>query len=399
MRAATKILLVDDDANLLDGLQRALRRQFVLDTALGGDEALEKIATSGPYALIVADMRMPGMTGIEFLRRVQEVSPDSVRMMLTGNSDLQTAVDAVNEGRVFRYLTKPCAAPELAPILAEGLDQYRMRFVEREVLETTLSGTVKVLMEILSLLDPVVFSRSQRLKDYVHQFCRDTGASSAWENELAAMLSQIGRVTIPRDLIERLAAAVPLTETEETLLARVPELGADLLENIPRLGYVATMVRYQQKHFDGSGVPSDALCGENIPYGSRLLKIFTDLIELEDASFTRHDAFVKMQEFADRYDPALLMAVWDWCNHAFGTSRDNTPTRLLTLEELQSGYVLAEDICSREGLLILSGGSRLTPMLLAKLQNFRALGSLDNVALIYEPESDGFGVLPGVPLS
>jgi response regulator RpfG family c-di-GMP phosphodiesterase len=388
MRASTKILIVDDDANLLDALQRAMRRQFLIDTALGGEEALEKIAASGPYALIVADMRMPGMCGLELLREVQVRAPDTVRMMLTGNSDLQTAMDAVNEGRVFRYLTKPCAPPELVPILAEGLEHYRQRFVEREVLETTLSGTVKVLSEVLSLLDPVVFSRSQRLKDYAQQFCADTATGPAWEIELAAMLSQIGRVTVPRELIERLAAAVPLTDEETALLERVPELGAALLENIPRLGYVATIVRYQHKHFDGSGFPPDALAGENIPLGSRLLRIFDDLVGFEEASFTQHEAFVKMQEFDGRHDPELLMAVWDWSNRALGTPREHLPTCLLTLDELREGHVLAEDLRSREGLLILAAWTRLTPLRLAKLQNFRALGSLDNTALVYDAGRD-----------
>ena len=121
-----KILFVDDDANLLDAVQRSLRKQFTIDTALGGAEGLRKLAEQGPYAVVVADMQMPEMTGLQFLRNVQTAAPDAVLMMLTGNSDLQTAMDAVDDGRVFRFMTKPCPMSTLGPTLAAGLEQFRL---------------------------------------------------------------------------------------------------------------------------------------------------------------------------------------------------------------------------------------------------------------------------------
>src|SRR5713226_8642213 len=103
----TKILCVDDDAHILAAYQRQLRKQFEIDVAQGGEQALESIVSRGPYAVVLSDMRMPGMNGIQFLCRAQEIAPNSVRMMLTGNADQQTAMDAVNEGNIFRFLTKP----------------------------------------------------------------------------------------------------------------------------------------------------------------------------------------------------------------------------------------------------------------------------------------------------
>src|SRR5579872_2798210 len=108
-----KVLFVDDDENILSAYQRHMRRYVTLDTAMGGAEGLAKIADSGPYAIVISDMRMPGMDGIEFLRNVLTWAPNSVRMMLTGNADQQTAIDAVNEGHIFRFLTKPCAPETL----------------------------------------------------------------------------------------------------------------------------------------------------------------------------------------------------------------------------------------------------------------------------------------------
>jgi DNA-binding NtrC family response regulator len=128
---------VDHEENILLAYQRQLRKEFQIETALGGGPAPEAIAQRGPYAVIVSDMRMPGMDGVQFLSKVKERAPDSVRMMLTGNNDLQTAMQAVNEGNSFRFLTKPCTPETLAKALEAGLEQYRLITAERELLEKT----------------------------------------------------------------------------------------------------------------------------------------------------------------------------------------------------------------------------------------------------------------------
>src|SRR5690349_21597612 len=135
-----KILFVDDDGSLLAGVQRALRNEFRIETAIGGEAGLDAIQRDGPYAVVVADMQMPGMSGLEFLKRLQTVSPDSVRLMLTGNTGQKTAADAVNDGRVFRFLTKPCPPTIMVPALEAALAQYRLVTAERDLLERTLNA-------------------------------------------------------------------------------------------------------------------------------------------------------------------------------------------------------------------------------------------------------------------
>jgi DNA-binding NtrC family response regulator len=119
-----KVLFVDDDSNILDAYKRQLRKQFHIDTAQGSEHGLAAVNSSGPYAVIVSDLRMPGMDGIQFLSRVKEIVPDSVRMMLTGYADLQNAIKAINSGNIFRLLTKPCTPKELAEALVEACEQY-----------------------------------------------------------------------------------------------------------------------------------------------------------------------------------------------------------------------------------------------------------------------------------
>src|SRR5258708_28569397 len=119
-----KILCVDDDLNILLALQRQLRKQLQLYSALGAEKALAAIERDSPYAAIVTDLQMPGLNGLELLARVKEISPDMVRIMLTGQADLSTAIRAVNQGSIFRFLTKPCSTEEMTVTLeAAGHEQ------------------------------------------------------------------------------------------------------------------------------------------------------------------------------------------------------------------------------------------------------------------------------------
>ena len=116
------ILLVDDESNILQGFKRHLHRNYDLELAVGGQAALDLIADHGPFAVVVSDMQMPEMSGVELLREVSRRSRHTVRVMLTGNADQQTAVDAVNEGSIFRFLNKPCKPEELALTLDAGIE-------------------------------------------------------------------------------------------------------------------------------------------------------------------------------------------------------------------------------------------------------------------------------------
>ena len=103
-----KILFVDDEPDLLAAYQRHLRKAFEIETAEGPERGLEAVTERGPFAVIVSDLRMPNMDGIQFLSLVKKKTPNSVRIMLTGCADLETSIAAVNEGNIFRFLTKPC---------------------------------------------------------------------------------------------------------------------------------------------------------------------------------------------------------------------------------------------------------------------------------------------------
>jgi len=193
---AEKILLVDDDSNILDGYRRSLSREFLMETALGGQPALAMAAENGPYAVVVSDMRMPGMDGIQLLSKIRALSPDTIRVMLTGNADMETAVNAINEGSIFRFLNKPCSKEAMAKTLTAALVQYRLVTAEKQLLEQTLSGSLQVLTEVLSLVNPAAFSRAERARRYIHHIVTVMKLGNPWQYEVAAMLSQLGCVTL-----------------------------------------------------------------------------------------------------------------------------------------------------------------------------------------------------------
>ncbi len=186
---ADKILCVDDDPNILEGYKRQLRKEFELATAVGPEQGLRMVTEQGPFAVVVSDLQMPGMNGIEFLTQVRTHEPDTVRMLLTGNAELQATIDAINQGQIFRFLTKPCTPEALANALKAGLAQHRLITAERELLEQTLSGSIRVLSEVLALVNPEAFGRSARITRYVESIAENLHVSELWSIKTAAMLS------------------------------------------------------------------------------------------------------------------------------------------------------------------------------------------------------------------
>jgi len=140
MPQCAKILVVDDDPAVLDGLRRTLGRCYDLEMALGPEAGLRLLAEHGPFAVIVSDLRMPGLSGVEFLRRAKDIAPQAVPLMLTGHGDLDTAMEAINEGHIFRFLTKPCPPSILRRSLEAALAQYRLAAADRELLRMTVEN-------------------------------------------------------------------------------------------------------------------------------------------------------------------------------------------------------------------------------------------------------------------
>ena len=241
---APKILFVDDDVNILSGFQRNLRNRFQVATASSAEQGM-RLLMAEPFAVVVSDYRMPKMNGVEFLAWAAAELPDCVRVLLTGEADTRAAVAAVNQGHIYRFLMKPCPALTLEKTLADALKHYDLITGEKQLLERTLLGSMEVLTEILNLVNPVAFSRADRLYRIVKQVLALLDLPDKWEFEIAAMLSHIGCITIPFEILDKVSNGKELTEKERALYLKYPATGARLLEKIPRLELVAQIIEKQ----------------------------------------------------------------------------------------------------------------------------------------------------------
>ncbi|HVA47410.1 MAG TPA: HD domain-containing phosphohydrolase [Pirellulales bacterium] len=362
------ILFVDDDPNLLSAVARGLRARFQLETALGPEQGLELVQARGPhqsFAVVVADMQMPGMNGVELLRRVAEIAPLSVRIMLTGQADQQTAIDAINQGSIFRFLTKPCGQELLAGTLTAGLEQYRLLTAEKELLVKTLSGSVRLLADMLALAKPKAFSRAARVRKLVQDIAAQHGIEPAWPLEIGAMLSHLGCVTLPETVLEKVCAGQSLGLRETALFYSHPRVGAELLGNIPRLAPVAEIVAYQEKHFDGAGPPDDGRSGEDIPLGARVLKLALDFDVLRASGENQGQALAELHRRKGWYDPAVLETLARLFNCEICYE-----SRTVLLSQLEEGMLLDQHVLSSEGDILVTRGQEVSLALIQRLRNY-----------------------------
>lgn len=371
------VLLVDDEPNLLQGLTRMLHGLHRLQTAPGGAEGLRLLEAGTDFAVIISDMRMPGMNGIEFLRAAKQVAPMAVRVMLTGNADQDTAIQAINDGCVFRFVTKPCSKAGLLQAIDAAIDQHLLLTAEKELLEETLAGSVQALTEILAMLDARMFGKCTTLRDLVRRCAPLVPKDERWEVETAAMLAPLGSVAIPPIVMMRSRKGAELTVAERAMLERIPEVGFQLLSNIPRLERVANMVRHQRQP-----------AGTGIPLGSRLLRILHDALEAAAEHESVGHALASLHGRPD-YDLGLLDEVRRLLGEceAAPVSETGDLTEALPLRGLQAGQVTAQAIRTTEGTVLVGSGQTVTPTLLERLRNFAATIGVIEPIVVQRPRA------------
>lgn len=350
-----RVLCVDDEPLVLDGLRRTLKSEFAVETAVSGELALRMLDTAGPFDVIVSDLRMPGMDGAAFLALARKRAPDSTRILLTGQADLESAIRVINGGGVFRFLTKPTARPDLETAIREAADICRLRLAERLLLEHTLNGAVKALADLLAVSCPVLHGRSTRVRERVTALAKTMGVSDAWQVEIAATVAMIGAIAVPDDVVQRWLAGVSWPD-DLPLIASIPQLSANAVGDIPRLGPVARIVRSV----------NDSLTDPTVPWGARALRICQDY---EDAMARKEEPvaeLARMRRSPEVYDAALVdVFAAQTLAAASGTAAEG-----VQVAALRVGMILVQNLVVAKGeLILLAKGSVLTPVLIARIEN------------------------------
>jgi response regulator RpfG family c-di-GMP phosphodiesterase len=354
---------VDDEPNVLDSLSVNLGRRYDVQTATSGASALELLQADPNRAVIMSDMRMPGMDGATFLAKARVVAPEAVRILLTGQTDIESAIHAVNEGQVFRFLTKPCAPPALLAAIAAGVEQHELITSQRVLLEQTLRGSIRALTEVLGLTNPAAFGRATRIKQVVIELSEKLALKERWQVEVAAMLSQLGHITLPEDTAGKVYFGQALTAEEQRLVDKLPAVTEQLLSGIPRLEAVRAMLANYPRPFKGAARPS--LHDDTAYAGAQLLRLAVEFDLLESQGMGAARAIDKMRSQPDSYDPAAFDAL----AALRGAAPAAPAVREINLSQLLVGMVLADDVKMVNGVLLAARGHEVSQRFLERIRN------------------------------
>jgi len=349
-----KILFVDDDEKVLAMFRRNLAHRFQMETSTDPEQALELVRQGG-IAVVVADLRMPKLDGFAFLAQVSELSQLTVKIMLTGHADLDAAIAGVNEGRLFRFLTKPCPTETLIRSLEAALEQYRLVTAEKELLRGTLQGSIRVLTEILGQTNPEAFGRSERIKRLVKKLAQRLGIKDPWRIELAAMLSQIGCIFIPEEVVRKNRCLGGLSPEELQIYSLHPTVGAQLLSNIPRLEEVREMIEHQEERLADR---------PEMSRGARMLKICLDYDNLEGCFAGKYDILAEMKRREGWYDHHILDVF-----ERMACEDEGYIQKDIRLPDLREGMILAQDLYTPAGILLLAKGLEVSTYSIMRLRN------------------------------
>ena len=357
-----RVLCVDDEARVVEGLVLHLRRDYQVFTANSGQEGLSQLKQMGGAAVVISDMRMPQMDGATFLQHVQQFFPDATRILLTGEPGRDAAVSAVNKAQIFRFLTKPCPPDALKAAVEAGVIQHRLLNAERTILKETLNGCIKALVDVLAITNPVAFGRASRVKRLAMEFAARLDCKDFWQLEAAAMLSQIGYLSLPTELVEKLYYGETLTPEEKVLASGAPDVVNSLLENVPRLEPVIQIL--VALHWSDEQI---AKLGEGtIGTGTRILGLVLEYDTLVTQGQTTNVAVQTLRARTVRFGEAM---VEKFAVHV-GAGSSTKELREMPLRVVQPGMIIMQDVRTQMGTLLVARGFEVTSVFLERARNF-----------------------------
>ena len=340
---------------LLATIDRVLQNRFNVVLEPDPKRALTLLESPHTFAAIISDLRMPGVSGLGLLQSARRVAPHTPRILISGGAELADTVSAVNDCQVFRILIKPFPAQSLLDAIVAAVEQYRLGMSERVLLEETLQGSVQALAELFLLVQPAAFGRAMRLRRHVSDLARYLGVARKWDIEIAALLSQIGSVTLSAETLDRWYHGRALTEAEAAEVKFLPTTALSVVANIPRLESVKEILRLQDE--PASGV--------ELPPGARMLAIARDFDELIARGETAEHALSIMEGRDGRYDSEYLQAF----RQLRSDTAPSAEIREIMLSDVRTSMVLASDVHSPTGLLLIARGQRVTPALLQRVRS------------------------------
>ncbi len=380
-QALPRILCVDDEPQLLKGLERTLGLDYDVVTATGGAEALLILEQDAPFAVTISDMRMPEMDGAAYLEQAARVAPNTVRMLLTGYSQLDAAVRAINEGGIFRFLTKPCEGDALERAVRDALAQHRLILAEKELLEETLIGSIRALTEVLSLVNPIAFNHGRYVTELASRVAELLQLRDVWQIEAAVMLGHLGYAGMPQSLVERAFRGQPLSGKEKKQVQGAPHTAHGLLEGIPRLDGVLQIVeRLATPPLPPSGDPSSPGDEAQIAWGVHVIQTCEAAVGFYTMTANTKETVAALRQSKSFAEPVAAALEKVRFPRALRTEvakgEPVSKPREVTANQLEIGMRLEADARSPEGVLFMKAGQDVTDSVIRVLRRMAARDNL-----------------------
>jgi len=359
--AATRkpcVLFVDDEKRLLEGLALLLRKNYDVQVANSGDEALRMLGELKHVTVVVSDFRMPQMDGATFLHQVMLRAPTATRILLTGEAGVDGARDAVNKGQIFRFLTKPCPTDQLREALDAGIELHRLANAERIVMQETLLECIAALMEVLAVTNPTAFGRAQRIKRLVADVATKLECGQFWQLEAAALLSQIGYFAESPELAEKIYYGRTLSPEEKKRAAAVPANAQRLFEHVPRLEPVIQIVTA----LDWPDAALARLGDGMIGLGARILGVALEYDLMTIKEMPKKEIMPVLRSRESRFGSIVLEAFT-----AVVGAEAEPQVQTMRLREATPGMRLLQEIRTSSGALLVPIGFELSQRLLERI--------------------------------
>jgi CheY-like chemotaxis protein len=369
-----RILCVDDEPRVLQALGRHLRERFEVLTANSGPEGLEVVKREPELAVVIADMRMPAMDGATFLRHTRELQPTAVRMLLTGQADIAAAIKAINEGQVFRFLTKPCPPEQLLSVVDEAVRQYELVIAERVLLQRTVVGSIKALADIMSLVNPAVVGRAVRLKRRVSALAMELALEDRWQLEAAALLSHLGELSLPESVTRKIGRGDELEPDEAERLQAATQAANRLIAHVPRLEPVSALLTSVTAAEGDNGAATAETPAQQV------LRLAMEVERLERQGFNAQSVLETLNTLDD-FPPALIEAL----RSVMQGGSEELERAEVPVAELELGMILDEDLRTRRDVLIAPRGCDVTPSFLEHIRHFVKELARPKVAVFRRP--------------
>ena len=357
-----RVLCVDDEAHVVQAIRLHLRKDYDVSTALSGDEALKLLKRIGGAAVVISDMRMPGMNGATLLNNVMHLYPDASRILLTGETGRDAAVSAINQGHIFQFLTKPCRLDALKEAVEAGVARYRLANTERAILKETLNGRLQIFMDILALTNAAAFGRASRLNRLAMEFAATLECEDDWQLQAATLLSQLGYWALRDELLEKIHGADKLTPQEAVASANAPHVAISLLESVPRLQPVMgilTALDWTDERIARLGDSSLGRC-------TRILGLVLDYDTLVTRGHSLEVALQSLRSRSARFGADLIER---FAAHV-SAEQNVGESRVIPLHSITPGMIIMQDVRTHAGTLVVTHGFEVTEVFLQRARTF-----------------------------